>query len=471
MLRIRPRLAERLTVMLLAVSGMLSSLQFTLFVPSLPSIANELDISTNDATWVVTITLLSGTVGTPVLTRMADMYGRRRLLLTSFSLLIVGAFIAACGMTFTWVLVGRALQGFASSIVPIGMSLLRDILPPQRAGSAVGLMSGTVGLGSASGLLLSGLLTESFGVAGLFWFTVIAGIVVGIFLAFFLKENATYAGGRFDFVGALLLALFLASTLLTISKGNSWGWSSPRILSIAILGLISLLLWIPQQLRGNNAVIDLRTAFKRPIFQTNLATFFASLGMFSNHLLTVHEVQSPAGIGAGLAMGPASAGLTMVPAALAMAVLAPLAGLLLNRLDGRFVLAIGSMIMSLAFVYRLLATDGLVSIIVGATLVGVGTALSFAAMPVLIMSYVPRAEAAAANGINSLLRTCSGAVASALFGLLVSTFAITSGSVEYLTNTGLSLAFTAVALSCAFAAVLAFLLPANLRVSEKVPVG
>ncbi|RAX48042.1 MFS transporter [Arthrobacter sp. AQ5-05] len=461
---------QRLTVAILAASGMLASLQFTLFVPSLPDIAGALEVSANDATWVVTITLLSGTVATPVLARMADMYGRRRLLLVALALLVLGAFIAACGMTFAVVLAGRALQGFASSIIPIGMSLLRDILPPQRAGSAVGLMSGTVGVGSAGGLLLSGTLTEWLGVGALFWFTVIAGTLIGLLLLFVVSESTEYAGGRFDFIGAFLLAAILSPVLLIVSKGSELGWTSPAVLSMLLLGSVALLLWVPQQLRRSNAVIDLRTAFKRPVFQTNLATFFASIGMFGNHLLTVHEVQAPEGIGAGLAMGPASAGLTMVPAAIAMATLSPVAGLLLNRLDGRFLLAIGTATMSLAFVFRLMVNGSLVTIVIGATLVGVGTALSYAALPTLIMGYVPRSEAAAANGINSLLRTLSGAVASAMFGLLLSSSAIASGGVEYLTQTGLSMAFAAIAASCAFAAVLALWLPAHQPSTMKVSV-
>ncbi|PQZ94584.1 MFS transporter [Arthrobacter sp. MYb227] len=463
--------AHRLTVAILAASGMLTSLQFTLFVPSLGIMAETLEISANDATWIVTITLLTGTVATPVLTRMADMYGRRRLLLLSIGLLVSGALIAACGMTFAWVLVGRALQGFASSIVPIGMSLLREILPPQRAGSAVGLMSGTLGVGSAAGLLLSGALSESFGVAALFWFTVCAGLLAGTCMFFIVHETNQYAGGRFDFIGAMLLAVVLASALLMISKGGAWGWSSTAVLSLAVLGLLAFLVWVPHQLRHPQAVIDLRTAFRRPVFQTNLATFFAALGMFGNHLLTVHEVQAPQGIGAGLALGPAVAGLTMVPAALAMASLSPVAGMLLNRFEGRMVLALGSAVMALAFIFRFFVRDSLTGIIVGATLVGVGTALSFAAMPALIMSYVPRAQAAAANGINSLLRTLSGAVASAVFGLVVSTFAISSAGTEHIGEVGLSIAFAALASSCALAALLALLLPANSHVSEPKPLA
>ena len=89
-LRLKPKSSRWPTVILLAVSGMLSSMQFTLIVPSLPSFSEDLGVSAEDASWLVTITLLAGAVGTPVLSRMADMYGRRRLLLVALGLLVAG---------------------------------------------------------------------------------------------------------------------------------------------------------------------------------------------------------------------------------------------------------------------------------------------------------------------------------------------------------------------------------------------
>ncbi|WP_427006158.1 MFS transporter [Pseudarthrobacter sp. H2] len=464
----RPLSAQGLAIAILAATGMLTSLQFTLVVPSLPAMATSLDISTNDAAWLITITLLTATAGTPILTRMADMYGRRRLLLISLTLLVLGSVIAALGMTFPTALIGRALQGFATSIIPIGISLLRDQLSPERASSAIALMSATLGMGSAAGLLLSGLLSQNLGIAALFWFSAIAGTIASIGVLLTVSESGAHTGGRFDLVGAMILTIALTCILLVISKGLVWGWTSGRFLSVAAVGIVALIVWVPLQLRHPNAVIDLRTSFRRPVLQTNLATFFAAAGMFGNHLLTVHEVQAPVGTGAGLALSPINAGLTMIPAAIAMVALAPVAGLLLKRFGGRPVLALGSLIMSLSFVFRLLTHDELTTVMTGATLVGVGTALSFAAMPTLIMSYVPPTESASANGINSLVRSLSGAAASAVFALLVSVFAVSAGGAEFLSDTGLTIAYTVIAASCGIAALLAILLPSTRSESGNV---
>lgn len=467
-LGLKPKSSRWPTVILLALSGMLSSMQFTLIVPSLPSFSEDLGVSAEDASWLVTITLLAGAVGTPVLSRMADMYGRRRLLLVALGLLVAGSLTATLGPGFGWVLAGRALQGCASSIVPIGISLLRDLMPAGRAGTAIAVMSATVGLGSATGLLLSGVLGSSgLGTAGIFVFSAIGGVLALGGALVLVRDAGSYPGGRFDVLGALGLSVVLASALFVISKSSWWGTNPLPLAVISGLGALTACLWVPLQLRSTRAVIDLRTAFRRPVLLTNIATFFATAGMFANHLLTAHEVQAPAGIGSGLGLSPVEAGLVMIPASLTMAGLSPVAGMLLNRIDGRKVLALGALVMSLAFAFRLFTHGSLAVIVVGAALVGVGTALSFAAMPALVMGYSPAQEAAAANGINSLIRTFSGAATSAVFAFLLSNFAVSAGGSQFLTQSGLSLAFGAVAASCLLASVLALLLPSSPRGTER----
>lgn len=459
MLDNRPRTAPGLAITALAASGTLTSLQFTLVVPALPAIAAALSVPMSDAAWFVTVTLLTGAIGTPILTRMADMYGRKRLLLISLGLLIVGSVIAAVGMSFATVLLGRALQGVATAIVPIGISLLRDQVSAERASSAVALMGATMGIGSVIGLVLSGVLLQAFGVPALFWFSAIAGIVflVGIMLT--VNEPPAHSGGKFDLLGALVLAVGLGAILLVISKGVQWGWASAGVLALAALGIATLALWVPLQLRHPRPVIDLRASFRAPILQINVASFFASTGMFGNHLLTVQEVQAPPGTGAGLGLSPLSAGLTMVPAAIAIVALSPVTGHLLNRFGGRPMLAAGSAIMSLAFAYRLVTHDSLATVVIGAACVGVGTALSFAAMPTLILAAAPLRDASSAVGINSLVRTLAGAVTSAIFALLISAFAVDAHGAQFLSETGITIAFAALAGCCGIAAVLALLLP------------
>src|SRR4051812_6271282 len=153
----------------LALSGTLVALMQTLVVPLLPDFPRILSVTPDDASWLVTATLLASAVATPIVSRSADMYGKRKMMVVCLAIMVAGSVMAALGGSFMWLIIGRTLQGFASALIPVGISIMRDELPKEKMGSAVALMSATLGIGSALGLPLAGLLYESLGWASIFW--------------------------------------------------------------------------------------------------------------------------------------------------------------------------------------------------------------------------------------------------------------------------------------------------------------
>lgn len=107
-------------VAVLALSGIVVSLMQTLIIPLIPQLPTLLGASPSDATWAITATLLAGAVATPVMGRLGDMYGKRRMLLLSLVLLVAGSAVAALSDTLTPLVVGRALQGLAAGVIPLG---------------------------------------------------------------------------------------------------------------------------------------------------------------------------------------------------------------------------------------------------------------------------------------------------------------------------------------------------------------
>jgi MFS family permease len=410
---------ERVVVGLLAACGMLTSLQFTLIVPILPLIPELLDTTAADASWLITVTLLAGVVGTPVVTRLADMHGRRLMLLVSMGLLVLGSVVAAVLPGFTAVLVGRALQGFGTAVVPIGIGLLSALVSRRRAVLGIALMSGTLGMGSALGLVLAGPLLQWGGLPTIFWCSAIVGALFCLLIRWHIAEAPTGPARAFDLVGAALLAVGLTALLLAISRGQYWGWTSPLTLGLALLAITTLALWMLWERRHPAPLIDVRTAMRAPILPINIASFFATFGMYANHLLTTQEALAPASTGYGLEVATAAAGMFLLPSALTMIVLAPLAARVITRFGGQRALLIGSAVMALAFLFRSLFHGGALPVLIGSAMVGAGVAFAFAAMPSLITASVPGEEVATANGVNSVIRTLSGAVAAALFAFVI----------------------------------------------------
>lgn len=444
-------------VALLAACGMLTSLQFTLIVPILPLMPALLHTTAADASWLITVTLLSGVVGTPVVTRLADLHGRRLMLLASMGLLVAGSVIAAVVPGFAAVLVGRALQGFGTAVVPIGIGLLSALVSRRRAVLGIALMSGTLGMGSALGLVLAGPLLTWGGLAAVFWCPAIVGAVFCILIRLRIAEAPTGAPRAFDVLGALLLAVGLTALLLAVSRGQYWGWLSAPTLGLNAVAVVGLVAWLLWERRHPAPLIDVRSALRAPILPINVASFFATAGMYANHLLTTQEALAPTATGYGLAVPTAAAGLFLLPSALTMILLAPLAARVITRFGGQRALLLGSCLMAVAFLLRILFHGGAVPVLVGSALVGAGVAFAFAAMPSLITASVPADEVATANGVNSVIRTLSGAVAAALFA-----FAITAlpapADPAFLSEQALLLYFGGAALCGVVTAVLAAVL-------------
>lgn len=437
---------------LLAGCGMLSSLQFTLMIPVLPRVPEMLGTTAPDAAWLITITLLVGVVGTPVITRLADMHGRRRLLLTAMALLVTGSLIAAVIPGFIAVMIGRALQGFGTSVVPIGIALMSTQVSRRLAIFGIAVMSGTLGIGSALGLAVAGPLVAWGGLTTIFWVSAAIGTTFFVLILLRIREVPTSRPGSFDVPGAVLLTVGLAALLLAISRGQLWGWTSPTTLWLFAISAAGLWIWLLWELRRPHPMIDVRIAMSSPILPINLASFVATFGMYANHLLTTQEALAPAATGYGVAAAPAAVGLFLLPSALVMVVLAPLTARVITRHGSRFALLLGASIMTAAFLFRMAVHGQPAAIIAGSALVGTGVSFAFASMPSLITASVPRDQVASANGVNSVVRTLSGAVAAALFALLIATLPA-SGDSAYLSEPALRIAFATAAL-CGGATIL-----------------
>ncbi|WP_310055950.1 MFS transporter [Arthrobacter ginsengisoli] len=412
----------------LALSGTLVALMQTLVVPLLPDFPGILGVTADDASWLVTSTLLASAIATPIVSRSADMYGKRKMMVVCLAIMVAGSVLAAVGGSFVWLIIGRTLQGVASALIPVGISIMRDELPKEKMGSAVALMSATLGIGSAMGLPLAGVLYESLGWASIFWVSAAAGTLLLVAVVLVVPESKIRTPGRFDFAGALVLSAALAALLLAISKGGSWGWGSEPVLLLFLSAAILLAVWVPYELKVSQPMVDLRTSARRPVLMTNLASLLIGFAMFANMLLTTQQLQLPASTGYGFELSVITAGLCMVPSGLAMVLFAPISGRIIRVFGGKTALMTGASVMIVGYVGRVFFYDSIMWVIIGSTVVSVGTAIAYASMPTLIMGAVPITETASANGLNSLVRSIGTSTSSAAVAAVLTSVTITIGA-------------------------------------------
>ncbi|RLL69781.1 MFS transporter [Streptomyces sp. Z26] len=434
-------LRERLTVPVLAFGGILMAVMQTVVVPLLPDLPRLTGASPATVSWMVTATLLSGAVLTPVLGRAGDMYGKRRVLLGALALMTAGSVVCALTADIRLLIAARALQGAAAAVVPLSISILRDELPPHRTGSAVALMSSTVGVGAALGLPLAALVVQYADWHVMFWMTSALG-AAGLALAWWaVRESPVRAPGRFDAVGALGLAAGLVCLLLGVSQGGVWGWTSPRVVGLFAGTAVVFALWTWHQLSVARPLVDLRLAAGRSVGLPHLAALFTGFAFYANTLVTAQLVQAPVATGYGQGLSIVATGLCLLPNGFIMLLFSPVSARISTARGPRVTLALGGLVLAVGYAVRVADSTSLPVILVGAAIVSTGTTLAYSALPTLILRAVPSHATASANGINVLMRTIGQAVSSAAVAAVLVHHSSPVGGVEVATLDGYRIAF------------------------------
>lgn len=459
----RRRPPASVVTLILSLSGVVASLNQTLVIPLIAVMPGEIGSTAEESSWLVTITLVVGAVSIPTVSRLADMWGRRRMLLVCLLVMTGGALVSGFGSEYIVVLVGRALAGLGVPLVPLGISVLRESLPEERVGTAVALMSATLGVGTALGLPLSGVIYSALGWRWAFWLIALVGSALAAAVWLFVPARARVGGGRFDLPGALLLAVATASGVLVISQGAVWGWTARQTLVLIAVAAVSLTAWVVVQLHVRDPLVDLRVSSRRPVLLTNITAVLVGFALFINLLVAMQQLQAPPQTGYGFGLSVLEASVYMIPNGLMMVVLSPLNGRMLNRWGGRNVLAVGLVIMCAGYGTRVLLAADPVQIAAGATVVSVGTAFVYAAMPTIIMATVPERQTAAANGLNALLRQVGLSVSSASVAAAIGASTIVVGGITFADWDSLVFLDVLAATACVCGVMVTMLIPRRLR--------
>ncbi|MBF8191162.1 MFS transporter [Nonomuraea sp. K274] len=421
----------------LASAGIMVSLTQTMMVPLIPELPRLLDSSASDASWAITATLLAAAVATPVVGRLGDMYGKKRFLVYCAILLTAGSLICALTSSLIPIVAGRALQGFGIPVIPLGISVMRDVLPRHRLGPAMALMSSSLGVGGALGLPVAALIAQHADWHTLFWVSAGAGAVLAVLIATLVPRAPARAGGRFDVLGAIGLATGLVAVLLPISKGSEWGWTSVPTLSLFAAGLVVLPVWGLWELRTRAPLVDLRTTARRQVLTTNLASVVTGFGMFAMSLILPQLLQLPPATGYGLGQSMVEAGLWMAPGGLAMMATSPVAARLSAAYGPKAALLAGTLVMAGGYGLGPLLMGTVWGVLAFSLVITVGIGFAYAAMPALIMGAVPLSETAAANGLNALARSLGTSISSAVLGAVLAAMTTTVGSMTVPSEAGL----------------------------------
>jgi EmrB/QacA subfamily drug resistance transporter len=450
----------------LAGAGLAYSLAQTMVVPALPDLQHELHTDPANATWLLTVFLLTAAVATPLLGRLGDMYGKERWLLISLGVFGVGSLVAALGSSLLVLVIGRAIQGAGGAIFPLAIGIIRDEFPPERVAAGIGTISATFGIGGGVGLVLAGVLVDHFSVAWIFWVSVVTTAAAAFAVWRYVPESPVRVSARIDWVGGVLLSLTLLALLLPISEGNTWGWGSARVLGLfAAAGLLGVA-WGRWELRTVDPLVDLALMRTRPVWTTNVAALAIGLAMFGSFVLIPQLVQTPpSAAGYGFGASVTESGLFLLPSAFVMLWAGPLSGRLGTRYGSRLPLALGSVAACLSYAWLAVAHDARIDIYLASALLGLGIGLAFAAMANLVVEAVPVEVTGVASAINAIMRQIGGAIGAQVAAAIVTASYVAGG--QYPAESGFTGAFTMSAVASAVAFLVCFAIPSREAVRSR----
>jgi len=400
-----------LELLFVGLGALVVSLSQSVLVPVLGELQQEFG---SNANWLLTSTLLVAAVSVPIMGRLGDMFGKRLMLLVAIAALTVGSLVDALAHDLGWLIVGRAIQGASSAAIPLGISLLATLMPRERVASSVALISAMLGVGGSLGLPLAGFVAEHWDWHTLFWINAVVGVLAFIGILMVVPESHHREGGRVDVVGGVLLSGGLVCLILPLEQGHAWGWTSARVWGLLVASVVILAAFAAYEIRRNDPLVDLAALRRRPILTTNLASICFGFALFASFIGTSTFIEAGRWTGYGLESSLLVGGLALLPSGLAMLVFAPVAARMIAVRGAPQTLALGASIVSIGWVLRIVMTGSLWQVIVGTTVIGIGTGIGYAAMPSLINAFTPSSEIAAANGLNTLFRSLGSTLATAV---------------------------------------------------------
>lgn len=455
-IRRAPRASARYILPVLVFSALCMSIVSTLGTPMVPTISRELGVSLESAQWLLTVTLLVGSVATPIGGRLADGSRRKWVVLGALAIVCLGSAISATVPSFSFFLLGRGMQGVGLAIVPMAIAIARDTMPRQRAREGIAVLSVTTAIGTGLGYPITGLLGERFGYQVPYVMAAAMSLIAVALLWKTVPVAAVGRSGHLDLPGAVLLSAALVCLLLAISQGRGWGWTSPRIIALAIGAVVCTALWIRVELRTREPLVELRLALNPLVMSSNVTALLMGMGLFAVSSLVSRYVQAPEEAGYGFGAGLLVAGLMLMPLSFGSMASTWFFRWLNRRVGLAMVLPIGAGIVGLTAAFLAVARSEPWQIILAVTVLGLGISTTFAAMPALIIRAVPPRETGSATGLNAVLRSIGGSIGSAASIALLST-TVPAGA-QMPTNEGYTIAFLAGAISCLGAVVAALIL-------------
>ncbi|WP_327064978.1 DHA2 family efflux MFS transporter permease subunit [Kitasatospora sp. NBC_01302] len=390
-----------------STAGFMAALDNLVVTTALTSIRRDLGGGMSDLEWTVNAYTLSFAVLLLLGAALGDRFGRRRIFLVGLGVFTFASLAAALAPNINALIAARAVQGVgAAMLTPVSLTLLTAAVPVARRGLAFGAWGAVNGMAVATGPLIGGTVVEHLSWQWIFALNVPLGLLL-LPLARLRLTESVGPDNRLDIPGTALASTALFGIVYAVIRGNDDGWTSGPVLAGLIAGATLLVAFLAWERRSPAPAVPLRLFRSRAFSAVNVASTLMSLGMFGAIFLLSQFLQAAQGF------SPMQAGVRMLPWTGMPMVVAPLAGMLADRIGGRNIIAVGLALQAAGlgwFASVATADVSYAAQVPALMLSGAGMALFFAPVATLLMSSVRESEQGVASGVNNALREVGGAL-------------------------------------------------------------
>jgi len=421
------RVHYRVTFMVIFVATTTYSVLQSLVTPVLPTIQSSLHTSQSAVTWVLTAYLLAASVATPIVGRVGDMIGKKRVLVAVLVVLGLGTLLAALATSIGVMIAARSIQGVGGAVLPLSFGIIRDEFPREKVAMAVSTTAALLAVGGGLGTVLAGPIVESLDYHFLFYLPLIFIAAAAIAAHVVIPESANVSPGRISLSPAVLLSAWLIALLVAVSEGSSWGWSSGPTLGVLLVAVALVPVWVVSETRAAQPLVDMRMMRIPTVWTTNLVALLFGVGMYSITAFLPEFLQTPRSAGYGFGASITASGVFLLPCTATMFTFGLLSGRLAKDWGSKRVLLAGAILTAVAFLVLTVAHEERWEIYLSSGLIGAGLGFAFAAMSNLVVESVPATQVGVASGMNANIRTIGGSIGAAVMGSIVTSGAAVDG--------------------------------------------